>query len=477
MGNAQSIYTEQLSNQFQSVNLDQTPQVNTYTPYYVTNNPEPMVYNMYAAPQPSDRSHVPQKMGRIKSFFTPEGMRQEFQKRNDAKNLEYITSQAIPEGHTKPTQLHQYHRITFLAHGTKLERKSSKIFRVPTWVYKATDELDGNTYVLRRIEGIVLSNEAAMSSVDTWRRIHHPNIVQLKEAFTTKAFNDNSVVFVYAFHPRAETLQAKYFDRHYARTGERGFSSVSDRVLFAFITQMLSAIRQIHSQGLSARVLDPSKVLVTGESRFRLNCCGIFDTIAFDPTKHGAFQQDDLLCLGMIIVKMACQTSLISAENLAAALEFIEKSYKHSGSVVCDLVRYLLNPPTPKKSIFDCFPILSVQFCLQMEHQFRHIDTLEENFCRELENGRLVRLLCKLGFINERPEFEMNPSWSETGDRYLLKLFRDYVFHQVDANMKPVVDMGHVLTCLNKVSLQMFSSKLFFSLVIQRHFFFPKVPC
>lgn len=27
--------------------------------------------------------------------------------------------------------------------------------------------------------------------------------------------------------------------------------------------------------------------------------------------------------------------------------------------------------------------------------------------------------------------FEMDPTWAETGDRYLLKLFRDYVFHQV----------------------------------------------
>ena len=25
--------------------------------------------------------------------------------------------------------------------------------------------------------------------------------------------------------------------------------------------------------------------------------------------------------------------------------------------------------------------------------------------CKELENGRLVRLLAKLGFINERPEY------------------------------------------------------------------------
>ena len=39
--------------------------------------------------------------------------------------------------------------------------------------------------------------------------------------------------------------------------------------------------------------------------------------------------------------------------------------------------------------------------------------------------------MAKLGMINERPEFAQDPSWSETGDRYLLKLLRDYIFHQV----------------------------------------------
>lgn len=31
-------------------------------------------------------------------------------------------------------------------------------------------------------------------------------------------------------------------------------------------------------------------------------------------------------------------------------------------------------------------------------------DELESELSKELENGRLARLLCKMGFINERPE-------------------------------------------------------------------------
>ena len=43
--------------------------------------------------------------------------------------------------------------------------------------------------------------------------------------------------------------------------------------------------------------------------------------------------------------------------------------------------------------------------------------------------------------------------WSETGDRYMLKLFRDYIFHQITPNGNPWIDLSHVVQCLNKVSV------------------------
>nr|KAG5689423.1 hypothetical protein BaRGS_012245 [Batillaria attramentaria] len=70
---------------------------------------------------------------------------------------------------------------------------------------------------------------------------------------------------------------------------------------------------------------------------------------------------------------------------------------------------------------------------------------------QEVENGRLARLVFKLCCILERPEFNMDPSWSETGDRYMLKLFRDYLFHQVDENGYPWMDVAHIVQSLNKL--------------------------
>ena len=62
-----------------------------------------------------------------------------------------------------------------------------------------------------------------------------------------------------------------------------------------------------------------------------------------------------------------------------------------------------------------------------------------------------MRLLLKLAFINERPEGK--GYWSDTGDRYIVRLFRDFVFHQKDEANRPVLDCGHVLDALAKLDV------------------------
>ena len=41
--------------------------------------------------------------------------------------------------------------------------------------------------------------------------------------------------------------------------------------------------------------------------------------------------------------------------------------------------------------------------------------------------------------------------WADSGDRYLLKLFRDFVFHQKSEDGRPDLDWGHVFESLNKL--------------------------
>lgn len=45
----------------------------------------------------------------------------------------------------------------------------------------------------------------------------------------------------------------------------------------------------------------------------------------------------------------------------------------------------------------------------------------------------------------------MDAAWAETGDRYMLKLFRDYLFHSVTPDGRPWVDQAHLVFCLNQL--------------------------
>lgn len=59
------------------------------------------------------------------------------------------------------------------------------------------------------------------------------------------------------------------------------------------------------------------------------------------------------------------------------------------------------------------------RFYTQLDNLHSHVETLESEMCKEVQNGRLFRLMTKLAAINERPDFNMESTWSETGDRYI----------------------------------------------------------
>jgi len=56
------------------------------------------------------------------------------------------------------------------------------------------------------------------------------------------------------------------------------------------------------------------------------------------------------------------------------------------------------------KSIEDLTRILGHRMADEMDNALNVGDLWESWNMKETENGRLVRLFCKFGFINERPE-------------------------------------------------------------------------
>ena len=77
-----------------------------------------------------------------------------------------------------------------------------------------------------------------------------------------------------------------------------------------------------------------------------------------------------------------------------------------------------------------CF-FVGARFYAQIDAALTHNDVIEAELAKEIESARLFRLLTKLCTVVDRAELNGDFAWADYGDRYMLKLFRDYVFHQV----------------------------------------------
>lgn len=290
-----------------------------------------------------------------------------------------------------------------------------------------------------------MTNEDAIKAVNSWKKIIHPNIVTTVEAFTTREFNDNSLVFVHNYHPLSKTLAEHHFP---PVAGRYRIASVPEKVLWSYLVQLSSALRVIHKSKLAARCIDITKVILTDKNRIRLSACSVLDVLHFEGHRRiEDLQQEDFFSLGKLMLSLATNTLPKMMQDFHALLEKLGQTYSEE---LKERVSWLLSPTQYKTA-----DQLTRDLAFHVDDMFvsscdAHDETVN-HLGRELENGRLVRLMAKLGTINERPEFDGEPSWSETEHRYTLKLFRDYVFHQVDAHGNPVLDLGHIISCLNKL--------------------------
>jgi PAB-dependent poly(A)-specific ribonuclease subunit 3 len=369
--------------------------------------------------------------------------------------------QTIPNLHL-PAHIENYHSLVPL----DTNQKSSNILGgYQSWIYKAQSSSNGKFFALRRIEGKMhwliaisvtdavlgfrLTNEKAIRTVQSWKSLTNSSIVNIHDAFTTRNFNDSSLVFVYDYHPMAKTLAEHHFGQNKVPRSRTSPEQLPELVLWTYTSQIASALKAVHSRGLAAGVISASKVLLTGKNRIRLNACAILDVVQYDiQTPLPQLQRQDLVNFGLLILSLGSNTP-DSSQNFAKAMDQFQRHYsKELQAAVVWLYSAMQNP---EKTIDQFLSNISPQMVSAFEAALQLDDELNGEFSREVENARLFRLMAKLGFINERPEYDHDRQWSENGERYYLKLFRDYVFHQVDAQENPVVDLGHVLCCLNKL--------------------------
>lgn len=402
---------------------------------------QPLQYHLYSPVGPHREDLMPYHR-MTHDFFIPEKIREEMQRKSEA-SLQVMPNSQLP-------QLDNYHSLVAL---DTTQRKNASMFGYTTWVYKATSSKTGNLYCLRRIEGFRLTNENAIRSVKEWRRIDNANVVTIHDAFTARGFGDSSLIFVQDYHPLAKTLADHHLTPNPVHGG-RGYqpkSPISEAVLWGYMSQIANALKAIHSNNLAARCIDVTKILLTDKNRIRLNACSILDVVQFENRRPvQELQQEDFVQFGRTMLCLATGTLPMHLTNLKGSVDQMSRTYS---AEFRDSIMWLLSPPQPpaQKEIDDFIRGISVHLVTALDQSQHQADDLNSELYRELENGRIARLLMKLGTVNERQEFDGDRMWSENGERYMLKLFRDYVFHQVDSNGNPVLDMGHMVRCLNKL--------------------------
>lgn len=98
-----------------------------------------------------------------------------------------------------------------------------------------------------------------------------PELWRLTHAIT-------ALVVVYDYHPNATTLFETHIkSRATQASNGRGNRSQQDRIpertLWSCVVQIASAIKAVHDAGLSVRVIDVSKVLITSKNRLVVLSC------------------------------------------------------------------------------------------------------------------------------------------------------------------------------------------------------------
>lgn len=349
----------------------------------------------------------------------------------------------------------------------------------PTITYKAVSSARGTATALIRVVGAPpASSLQVVRTAEAWKRVRHPALLCLKEVFTSRAFGmgkgvlpANEVVFAYEFASRADTLYNVFL------SGGEGhkFHPLAEVTMWAVASQLLSALACVHGNLLALREsLSADRVLVTGRNRVRVSSVALSD--AFDPAgvdhvpaangrvidkdRVALLQSVDLANLGLLLATLALRVDpklvrggilLVSDE---VALDALRKVCPYSEDFVM-LVTALREAGRPNSTITTAqvLGMVGPRLALELGNVWTHCDLLESKLFVEFDSSRMFRLMGLLGFVNERADAGVEPQWSETGDRYLLKLFRDYVFHRVDDSGNPVLDMAHVVECLSRLDI------------------------
>lgn len=285
----------------------------------------------------------------------------------------------------------------------------------PCSTFQVVSRANGNLYCLRRFDNVKSVNPKIAAAVaDQWLPVQHPNLVALHAVFVAQ----RAVFFVHHYIPGVVRLRDRLMG-----------SSVTETLLWSAICQWTSVIRRVHQARLAVRTLDARHVLLQLDSqrvRWYVNCAGVTDALEWEARKTvETLQLEDIRQLGRLILSFATGTEITpttDSSTIANCEQFCRQSYSRE---LHNLTMTLIRSQTPP-GIMDVCRALTGRIWDELDNTSLSLKQTERALAAEFESGRMLRLMLKLGFVNERPEFAHNRRWAQSGDCYILTLFRDY---------------------------------------------------
>lgn len=388
-------------------------------------------YHLYA-PDPPPHLKVPLKPNERtpETLFIPNDLREELVKKNQS------ALQVFPSGGSLPEIVGDYFGLVPLEFHSRASYKQRYMGHQNS-LYKVFSNSDGKIYIMRRIHDVNITEATQVSRpFQMWQKVSCANVVKIKDAFITRAFNDSSLCVVHEYFPQSSSL----YETHFVNFT---LTPITQDYLWAYLVQLTNALKEVHSQNLSINVLGWDKVIVTGEpGRIKVSDCGVYDILhSLESRDIEEEQQKDFEELGKLLNGLV--TKIASSKDTSTQDLKVDSDFK----IVLDYL--LLNDH--KKNVRELASLFTDRILSVVSSLQTHVECTEAYLSRELENGRLFRLMCKLNFIFGRTESRVDINWSESGEKFPIILFYDYVFHQVDEAGKSIMDLTHVLRCLNKL--------------------------
>ncbi|KAI3638108.1 hypothetical protein MIR68_003719 [Amoeboaphelidium protococcarum] len=352
--------------------------------------------------------------------------------------------------------------------------------------YHGISAVDSSFVTMIRVCGYKPLDEKILLSLGKYINgslVDLPGVVKLKEAFSTRYFGDDSLMFIYDSFSSSTPLYHAF--PLYVTDQNIDRRVIIDEV-WSVLVQLLSLLHQIFQSGLFVGILNPFTIMRSYSGQIRLAYLGISHVLYSQSQSYTTgqlihSQLNDLMQAVTLVASLALQcvapdminqpqqiipafintfcndvnskSGVPEEQDLKNLILFILDAYHTEMNNVQS--GYVVEKQIASKIISQCFPVMAPKLIQETQRAYAMADVIQSSMKREIENGRLFRLMVKLNAILERDHLLGDTTWAQTGDRYTLSLLRDYIFHQqapgVNGMHVPILNMAHVLKCLNKL--------------------------